>query len=368
MFNVFDVSSALVAHIEQHYPDDIAIVACYGSYVQGTANPKSDLDFFFIPATSDGYRASIQFIIDGISFDFWPIGWERAERMANYEDSKTSIIADCRLLYVRSDADRERFNQLQEKITNPSGLNLLDRAETELQGAYVHLYKMRSTSNQENLAFFRIESQEVLTKVLHSLALINRTYLRKVWGKNMEQIMNFAIRPARLEDYLNALMHSSSCQEMQVNCEQLVQETVALLIKQKESYANGPAYADRMRGFYEEFKGIFTKLTEACEKNDRTTAYFWSVSLQDVIAKFLCYAERGYWSVELEANLVYQDIYEKAGFPNLVELFDTQNLLPLERAVQQLESMFIEHLTARGVEILDFHSVEQFREFLRTRA
>ncbi|WP_152393515.1 nucleotidyltransferase domain-containing protein [Paenibacillus guangzhouensis] len=368
MFHVFDVSSALVSHIEQHCPDDIAIVACYGSYVQGTANPKSDLDFFFIPATSDGYRASIQFIIDGISFDFWPIGWDRAERMANYEESNTSIIADCRLLYARSDADRERFYQLQEKIKNPSGLNLLDRAETELQRAYVHLYKMRSTSGRENLAFFRIESQEVLTKVLYSLALINGTYLRKGWGKNMDQILNFEIRPARLADYIHTLVHSNSCQEMQVNGEELVQETVELLVQQKESYTNGPSYTDRMRGFYEEFKGIFNKLTEACEKKDRDTAYFWSVSLQDIIAKFLYYSERGYWPVELEPNLVYQDIYVKAGFPNLVDLFDAQNLLPLERAVQQLESKFREHIVARGVEILEFHSVEQFREFLHTRA
>jgi len=155
---------------------------------------------------------------------------------------------------------------------------------------------------------------------------------------------------------------------MQVNCEGLVQETVELLIRQKESFANGPSYTDRMRGFYEEFKGIFNKLIDACEMDDTDTAYFWSVSLQDVIAKFLYYSERGYWPVELEASLAYQDVYEKAGFPNLVQLFDAQNLLPLKHAVQQLESMFIAHIAAYGVEILEFQTVEQFREFLHIRA
>jgi len=367
MFNVFDVSSAIVEHIQQHCPDDIAIVACYGSYVQGSANPRSDLDFFFIPTSSDGYRASIQFIIDGISFDFWPISWERAERMANYEESNTSIIADCRLLYVRSDGDRDRFDQLQEKITDPPGLKLLERAESELQGAYVHLYKMRSIPDQDNLAFYRTESQGILTKVLYSLALINRTYLRKGWGKNTEQIMNFMIRPARLEDYIHTLIHSISCREMQATCELLTQETIELLIRQQESYTDGPSYTDRMNGFYEEFKGIFNKLTEACEMNDIVTAYYWSTGLQDVIAKFLYYSERGYWPVELEASLTYQVYYENAGFPNLVALFDPQNLLPLEQAVQRLDSMFVEFLTAEGLKILQFNSVNQFREFLRTR-
>lgn len=46
MLNVFDVSDALVNHIKTHFSEDIAIVAYYGSYAQGTATERSDLDFF----------------------------------------------------------------------------------------------------------------------------------------------------------------------------------------------------------------------------------------------------------------------------------------------------------------------------------
>jgi hypothetical protein len=76
------------------------------------------LDFFFIPATPKGFQASIQFIIScDISFDFWPISWERAERMASFQESQTIIIADCKLLYVRSTEDSERFIKLRETIS-----------------------------------------------------------------------------------------------------------------------------------------------------------------------------------------------------------------------------------------------------------
>ncbi|MEC0239926.1 hypothetical protein P4H66_08695 [Paenibacillus dokdonensis] len=53
-----------------------------------------------------------------ISFDFWPIGWDRAERMATSEDWMTTIIADCELLYVRSEDNLARFMELRETISN----------------------------------------------------------------------------------------------------------------------------------------------------------------------------------------------------------------------------------------------------------
>ncbi len=63
---------------------------------------------------SRGRQVECQFIIDGISFDFWPIGYDRAERMATSEEWSTTIIADCELLYVRSEDDLARFMELRE--------------------------------------------------------------------------------------------------------------------------------------------------------------------------------------------------------------------------------------------------------------
>ncbi|MDQ8736060.1 nucleotidyltransferase domain-containing protein [Paenibacillus sp. LHD-38] len=114
MQNIFEVAHTLVNHVRANFPEDIALIAYYGSYAQGTAAKRSDLDFFFIPATSDGYRASLQFVLEDISFDFWPISWERAERMAAFEEPQTTIIANCEILYVRSDEDCARFLKLRE--------------------------------------------------------------------------------------------------------------------------------------------------------------------------------------------------------------------------------------------------------------
>ncbi|WP_235946586.1 nucleotidyltransferase domain-containing protein [Paenibacillus glycinis] len=165
MLNVFDVADLLVERIKSAYPDDVAIVAYYGSYAQGTATRRSDLDFVFIPATSAGHGASLQFIVDDISFDFWPISWERAERMASFQEPTTSIIADCRLLHARSDEDRERFLRLRNGIASLQepeyARQFADMAESRLRGAYVHLYKLIRARDSERESHLRANGVDI---------------------------------------------------------------------------------------------------------------------------------------------------------------------------------------------------------------
>ncbi|MGZ9584043.1 nucleotidyltransferase domain-containing protein [Paenibacillus marinisediminis] len=366
MLNVMEVADTLVNHIKSHYSEDVALVAYYGSYVQGTATKRSDLDFFFIPATSRGYEASIQFVLDDISFDFWPISWERAERMASFQEPMTSIIADCVILYVRSDSDLERFNKLRTTIGEipQQGLKLVEKAEERLRDAYVHLYKLSRMNREDNLTLFRIEAHGAMTNVLNSLALLNGTYFTKAWGKNSAQILNFPMKPAHLEGLMDTIMSSQSSKEIREACEQLTQNTLELLLKQKETYTTESSYPDRMNGIYEEFKGMLDKVLTACEANDYSTAYHGSVIAQEEIARFLYFAENGYWSSELDPSLAYQAVYRRAGLPDLVALLDPQQLASLYEAVKDLDSLLESHLCEHGVNINRFQDLAQFAAFL----
>jgi hypothetical protein len=369
VLDVFDVAESLVNHIRTNCPDDIAIIAYYGSYAQGTATKRSDLDFFFIPATPDGYGASIQFIMSDISFDFWPISWERAERMASFEDPFTTIIADCQLLYVRSDEDRTRFMKLRDDISTmrePSyGRVLLEKAESQLQDAYVHLYKMSCTDDMGNMSYYRIEAHGVLTKVLQSLALLNQAYFTKGWGKNIEQILQFPLKPSLLEHLLYVIMSAKLPAEIRSASEKLTADTLKLVLTQKETYSGTPSYPDRMKGFYEEAKGTLDKIITACEKNDYNTAFFAAIGIQDEITRFLYFAEKGYWPCKLEPNLAYLDLYNRLGFPDLVVLLDPHDLSQLQAAVERLSSLLESHLRTQGVGINRFQNIEQLESFLK---
>ena len=55
--------------VKTEYADDISLVLLYGSYINGTANSKSDVDCYYIPKTERGYNLGIGFIIDGVGYD-----------------------------------------------------------------------------------------------------------------------------------------------------------------------------------------------------------------------------------------------------------------------------------------------------------
>lgn len=44
--------------VKREYADDISLVLIYGSYVNGTANSRSDVDCCFVPKTGRGYELS----------------------------------------------------------------------------------------------------------------------------------------------------------------------------------------------------------------------------------------------------------------------------------------------------------------------
>ena len=47
--DVFAVADRLVSHIKSICPDEVDLVAYYGSHAQGVATERSDLDFFYVP-------------------------------------------------------------------------------------------------------------------------------------------------------------------------------------------------------------------------------------------------------------------------------------------------------------------------------
>ena len=80
------VNEKLVTWIEEkvksEYADDISLALLYGSFVNGTANSRSDIDCYFIPRTERGYRLAGTFMIAGVGYDIFPMDWERVRNIA----------------------------------------------------------------------------------------------------------------------------------------------------------------------------------------------------------------------------------------------------------------------------------------------
>ncbi|OAK70528.1 hypothetical protein [Lederbergia galactosidilytica] len=366
MVNVFAVADVIVKHIKHHCPQDIAIVGYYGSYLQGRATERSDLDFFFIPATPRGRKMEVQFIIDGISFDFYPIGWERAERMAALDEWNTTIIADCELLYIRSEEDRARFLKLRENIhamkESPNAIKLINKAELVLCECFLNLDKFRLAGDSLDLPYCRVLAQEVAGNIFKSLGFLNQIFYTRSWGYYREQVSNLPLKPDKLDKHLDTIMFSHSTNEIMSACEQLIIETLHLILERKNNQKDMRSYKNCMKGYYEEERGMLNKLLTACENGHYETAYFVAIAVQDNLAKILYVAEKGHWPATFDLGK-YREIYQQFGYPDLISLLDPTDLQSLKTAVLQLIEMLESHLESEEVPLNIFNSVEEFETF-----
>ena len=85
--------------VKREYADDVSLVMLYGSYINGTANSKSDVDFYYIPKTERAYNLATVFIIDGVGYDFYPIPWEQVEKIADLQECMLPLIGDAQIIY-----------------------------------------------------------------------------------------------------------------------------------------------------------------------------------------------------------------------------------------------------------------------------
>lgn len=224
---------------------------------------------------------------------------------------------------------------------------------------------MKRLEKSEDLTYLRIEAYEILTKVFECLALLNQTFYTKGWGKNMDQIMQLSLKPSHIEMLVNTVMTAQDAEHIRQACEVVVSDTLELILNQKDTYSTPPSYPDRMTGYYEEVKGVLDKVITACEKNDYSTAFYGAMGVQDQIAYFLYYAEKGYWPSPLDYSMAYLDLYTKLGFPNLIELLDPDDLSPLQVAVEKLDHLLESHLKKNAVKINRFATLEEFRAFMK---
>ncbi|MFT5369846.1 MAG: hypothetical protein ACI8V2_004824 [Candidatus Latescibacterota bacterium] len=365
MIDVFKVADILIEHVKHHYAQDIAIVACYGSYVHGTAHAKSDLDFFFIPETEDAIHASCQFILEDIGFDFWPVRWTRAERMAEFDDPLVSLIAGGHILYARSESDRARFNALKERINNlckPENKHVMfNKAQDKFQQAFHHLYTLQNSDH--NLTTIRLTAYALVTTVLHSIALLNQTYFTKGWGQNMGQVHALKIKPKNLDHLLNQIITQRDISEITHACETLTHNTHALFLAEEKNLCKPKPFADIFSGFHEEVTGLLNKIISACDRQDYATAFFAAVHVQDEICTCLTQTE-GFPKSDIFA---IQKIYENAELPDLSAIVETGNLTALKQAVTKLDNTMKSLLKSQGVHLNTFDTLDTFQAFIHNK-
>jgi hypothetical protein len=131
-----------------------------------------------------------------------------------------------------------------------------------------------------------------VVNIFKSLGLLNQSYYKRMWGHYREQVRNLPIKPDQLDQYLDTIMFSLTPDEIMSACEKLTADTLCLISERLNNQEDIRSYAGRMKGYYEEERGMMNKLLTACENGHYETAFFVAIGVQDGLARILYAAEK----------------------------------------------------------------------------
>lgn len=335
-----------VAH---DYADDIDIVALYGSYINGTANPLSDVDTYFIPATDKANQFCQTFIIEGVGYDIFPMTWERVAELANFNESIIPCLGNAEILYSTSKETAARFKALQKTLkANLSNQEFMRKRAREryLRASQLHAELL----NLNKMSAVRTHAGYLLMMLAEATAYENQTYFQKGTKKQFDDLQTLERLP---DDFLSlyiAAIATASAGEIKTRCAEILENTRVFLNYAATSaaqpvsvlLARKPVDYQVLAAMYMEMSSTFNKIYVCCEAGNAVLAYLSAVSLQSV----------------------FDDIareFEFVHYESLLEAYDFSDLRPLKAEAKAIEADLVKRITDGGGVIKRYASFEAFQ-------
>ncbi len=343
------IVSWIQKRVETEYAHDVALVLLYGSYINGTANEKSDVDCYFIPKTERGYQMAITFMIEDVGYDVFPITWERLERIADLEDGMQPFVGDVRILYCQSTADRQRFENLQQRLNN----NLKQDSFVQKAAAAKceqAQYLAGLLQNSKSAVAIRKIAGGMLMVLAEAIALSHHDYYHFGLKKQYEDLSRrFPQIPKTVVDSYRDVSLATDVVTVRENALRMYTDTCAYLglspvipeVQTEETAQNSMIDVAAVAGLYEEISSTFHKIYYCCQTQNRILAFLSAVCLQHELD------EAGIW-----------------GCPSfdLLTAFDAPGLDRLYRVTEQVQRELVEWISDQGGALRQYDSFEAFEK------
>lgn len=332
----------IVRKIKNDYADDIAMLLIYGSYINGTANERSDVDFYFIPKTERGLELSRTFVINGIGYDLFPMSWERVEGIAAFKEPITPLVGNVRIEYYSSQHDLTRFKQIQQKLQDnlSDGMFMRGIAIKNLEKAMQKNTKMMLSESMKSV---RVQSGEILLLLSDSVAYLNQTYFRNGLKNQLLDLQNMKGISKTFVELYSRVIKATSIDEICRQTLMIIKET-SQMIENASITSKRPrsTHYQELKCVYEESLSTWNKVKVCCQQGNKELAFISGIHLQAVLD----------WVNEDYAIPEY----------DIMTTFDSENLMSFEEKAEAIRNDMVEFLRAKGLELMDFESYEAFRD------
>lgn len=335
----------LIEKIKRDCRESVAVVVVMGSTLYDETHARSDLDMYFVVKDAKGEELGMTFIIDGIGFDFWPITWERMERIASHEERITAILTEGRVLYHGSADDLARFQALKAKALDVrDGGAFMAKARRVFDGAYKHHFLLGEARNPSEARKHGIRFLFALT---HALALLNRDTVKRGRGKLKGELLAMPLVPTDFERHYDVFFESMEVSALQKAATALLRNMEALLRAQEAAWRAPVEAREALQGFYEELINFYNKIQHGVETGDRVTALYAAHEIMEEVDDVL----QG-------TGLSAEDL------PDLREAYDPEDVSAFLRCAKDHQKAFEGLLKAQGVPLRIFSDMEELERFL----
>ena len=344
----------VINKIKTKYPDDIALlVAVEGASVNGDGHGEP-FDYF-VPATERGNELGQTFIIGGVGNDLYPRSWERCERTANLDDRMTICLGDVKILYSRSEADVERFEEIRRKLfENLKNPELVYRKALERLDIAMGMY--RTMMFEEKLNKVRGLAGFISYYLAMGVAYLNGTYVGEGgdWHKGMlTMYTKWAQLPERFIEYYELILTAKSVGELRSIAHLLIASARRFIAERKPAgdtvkSTNFHELAD----WYQELRTAWNRIYYYCETGNADAVFFDACNLQNELS-----------IISDEFDLLNSsNIGERFGLAemDLLGAFDANDLAPLAKRATELEHAIIAAIEANGVKIRRYATLDDF--------
>jgi hypothetical protein len=372
--NIEEVSEILKKEVLKNHPE-ISIIAIYGSAARDHQTEFSDLDMYAIVDNEDN-KFEINFSLDGQTVEFWCISWKWAEKIASANDDypllypiRTSILLNNKVIYVKSEEDRVRFNNLS---------NLAEIGEKkQIQIASKHFNKLFSligrleyAKERYDLVTARWAIWDFIDVTVCVLGLLNDTKFMKNWGSNLHEAFKLDILPEFYEEDISILAISDDFDELISTGRRILRQLrIILNSERKNMLLDYDEHLKNLPDEYMGFKSYQNKILSACSKKDILAASYAATELQIWLAEHLDKTENKRFHNVYTFN-TYQEVketYEMLKLPDLSKSIAEMNFEKLKEDAEKMDKIVIEYLEKKDVKLQIFKDISQIREFAKTK-
>jgi len=328
-----------IKKIETEYRDDVCLLLEHKTH-------KLDKDAdattfgFYIPATNRANGLAKTFIINGIGHDLFPMSWARIEGMADVKDYNTTCLRDGKILWARSNEDRQRFVSLQARLNanlqNPQ--YMYERAKKWLNTATeIH----QDNLFEEKLYKVRENAGHICDLLAIAVAFSNLRYFKH--GQT-SQFLELAEMEKVPKDFVRLYRDivAESCPDAQKRlCHKLIKNTKEFLnVLEKPAAPKSLPDFSELANWYQELSYWWRRVYYWCDVNDPINAYIWGCGLQGEVEE---------WG-------------QKFGIADIdiMSAYNANNLNSFRKQAEKIELCFRAEIEENGVKLDEYQTIEDF--------